>query len=99
MNDPLTVIAHIRAKPGYEARLQQELQRLVAPTLAEQGCINYDLHQSRNDPASFALYENWKSEAHLDTHFKTPYLVAFMKMVPEIVEEPIEITKWTKLAR
>jgi quinol monooxygenase YgiN len=46
MNDSLTVIAHVRAKPGQESRVRQLLEGLLAPTRAEAGCINYDLHQS-----------------------------------------------------
>jgi quinol monooxygenase YgiN len=97
MSEPLTVIARVRAKVGQESRLRQELQSLVAPTRAEAGCINYDLHQSRTDPALFALYENWTSQAALDAHFQTPYLQAFFKLVPELADGPSDITKWTKM--
>ncbi len=37
MSELLTVIAQIRAKPGQEARLRQQLRGLVAPTRAEAG--------------------------------------------------------------
>jgi quinol monooxygenase YgiN len=77
MSEPLTVVARVRAKTGQEARLRQELQRLVAPTLAEAGCLRYDLHESTTEHGWFLLYEIWKSEADLDAHFQTPYLRAF----------------------
>jgi quinol monooxygenase YgiN len=95
MGEPLTIIARVRAKPGQEARLLQELKRLLAPTRAEAGCLNYDLHQSQSDPALFVLYENWTSQAALDAHFQTPYLKTMFRLVPELVEGPLEITKWT----
>jgi quinol monooxygenase YgiN len=95
MNEPLTIIARVRAKPGQEARLLQEMKGLLAPTRAEAGCLSYDLHQSQSDPALFALYENWASQAALDAHFQTPYLQAMFKLVPELVEGPLDITKWT----
>lgn len=68
MNDSLTVIAHIRAKPGQESRVRQILEGLLDPTRAEAGCINYDLHQSQTDPSLFVFYENWESEGHLEAH-------------------------------
>jgi quinol monooxygenase YgiN len=95
MSDQLTLIVRVKAKPGQEARLLRELKGMLAPTRAEAGCINYELHQSQSDPALFALYENWVSQAALDAHFETPYLKAMFKLVPDLAEGPPEITKWT----
>jgi quinol monooxygenase YgiN len=97
MSELLTVVARVRAKTGLETRLRQELQRLVAPTCAEEGCLRYDLHESTAEPGWFLLYETWKSEADLDAHFQTPYLKAFFHLLPELADGPSEITKWTKL--
>ena len=94
MHKSLTVIAHIRAKPGQESRVRQVLQGLVSATRAEAGCINYDLHQSQTDPALFVFYENWTSEAHLDAHSKSPHIQSFRKVAGEILAGPVEITKW-----
>ena len=94
MHESLTVIAHIRAKPGQESRVRQVLQGLVSPTRAEVGCINYDLHQSQTDPALFVFYENWASEAHLDAHSKSPHIQSFRKVAGEILAGLVEITKW-----
>jgi quinol monooxygenase YgiN len=97
MSEPLTVVARVRAKTGQETRLRLELQRLVAPTLTEAGCLRYDLHESTTEPRWFLLYETWKSEADLQAHFQTSYLKAFFQMAPELTDGPSEITKWTKL--
>jgi quinol monooxygenase YgiN len=94
VHESLTVIAHIRAKPGQESRVRQVLQGLVSPTRAEAGCINYDLHQSQTDPALFVFYENWASEAHLDAHSKSPHIQSFRKVAGEILAGLVEITKW-----
>ena len=95
MSEQLTIIARFRAKAGQESRLRQEMQRLLAPTRAETGCISYDLHQSQSDPALFVFYENWASQAALDAHFQTPHLQAMMKLVPDLVDGRLDITKWT----
>jgi quinol monooxygenase YgiN len=97
MSEPLTIFARFRAKAGQESRLRQELLGLITPTRAEAGCINYDLHQSQSDPALFVFYEDWTSQAALDAHFQTPYLKGFLKLVPDLVDESPDITKWTKL--
>src|SRR5690242_17935556 len=93
----VTVIAHMRAKPGMESRLRAALEGLLAPTRAEAGCINYDLHASATDPREFLFHENWASAAHLDAHFKTPHLQQVMAAIPELVDGQPEITTWTRV--
>jgi len=97
MSAPLTLIAQMRAKPGQQDRLRMELQRLVAPTRAEAGCIAYDLHQSLTDPALFLFYEIWKSQSDLDAHFETPHLTALAKILPELLEGGMDLSKWAKV--
>jgi quinol monooxygenase YgiN len=94
MNGIVTVIAHIRAKPGQESRVRQVLEKLLVPTRAEAGCINYDLHQSLTDPILFVFYENWKSEADLEAHARSAHIQSFRKLADEILGESVEITKW-----
>ena len=53
MEKNVTVLALLRAKPGLEEEVKRELMALQGPTLSEEGCINYDLHQSKEDPSRF----------------------------------------------
>jgi quinol monooxygenase YgiN len=94
MDGIVTVIAHIRAKPGQESRVRQVLEKLLVPTRAEAGCINYNLHQSQTDPILFVFYENWKSEADLEAHARSVHIQSFRKLAGEILAESVEITKW-----
>jgi len=97
MNDKLTVIAHICAKAGRETQVREVLLGLIAPTRAEAGCIDYDLHVSQDDPRQFVFYENWASESHLQAHANSAHLRAFRNIANEILERPVEITKWSTL--
>lgn len=97
MSDQLTVVAQMRAKPGRELRLREELERLLAPTRAEKGCINYDLHRSLEAPTLFMFHENWASEVDLDAHLRSPHLQALLRLMPELIDGQIEITKWEKV--
>ena len=49
--EKVTVVATIKAKPGMEKTVRAAVEALVAPTRAEAGCINYDLHQSPEAPS------------------------------------------------
>ena len=49
----LTIVAHIFAKPDQIDLVKAELQKIIAPTLAEEGCLQYDLHQDNEEPEHF----------------------------------------------
>jgi quinol monooxygenase YgiN len=97
MSQLLTVVARLRAKPGQETELRYQLQRLVIPTRAEAGCITYELNESRSEPGHFLFYEVWKSDADLEEHFQTSHMKALGKLLPELLSEPMDLTKWGKL--
>ena len=75
----LTIVAHIKAHTDKADLVKVELTKLVAPTLAEEGCLQYDLHQDNDDPALFMFYENWESRALWQQHMNAPHLAAYAK--------------------
>jgi quinol monooxygenase YgiN len=85
--DLLTVIAYMKAAPGQEGELRRELQALIEPTLQEDGFVNYDLHESLEDPGAFFFYENWESAEDLDAHLATPHLVRFASIMGDLLDE------------
>ncbi|MBB3454963.1 quinol monooxygenase YgiN [Rhizobium sp. BK313] len=91
MSDQLTVIAHLVARPDKIQDTKEFLMSLIERTRSEAGCVDYHLHQSQEDPANFAFYENWTNRAALDEHMETPYLKEliarkneFFKVDPDI---------------
>ncbi len=94
---PITVVAQIKAKPGKEHQVRQELLALVAPSRKDGGCLNYDLHQAADNPALFLFHENWTSKAHLDAHLQKPDLQAALGRVGQLVAEPPRISLWQKI--
>lgn len=51
----LTILARISAADGKDALLRAELEKLVAPTRAEEGCLRYDLHTDNETPGFFVF--------------------------------------------
>lgn len=92
MTDTLTLIARLTAKPDCAAMLGEALQALVSPTRAEAGSINYHLHRDSDDPNVWILYENWRSRADLDAHFRQPYTKAVMARFPDLLARDMELT-------
>ena len=73
---PLTILAQITAVPGKEDLIRSELEKLVEPTRAEAGCLQYDLHQDNENPGFFVFYENWESRELWQAHMNAPHLAA-----------------------
>ncbi|HYY05950.1 MAG TPA: putative quinol monooxygenase [Candidatus Limnocylindria bacterium] len=93
----VTVIARIRAKADRVQRVEEELRKLLAPTRAENGCINFDMHQGATDPSQFLFHENWTSKAALEAHFETPHIKNWLRQAESLLAEPLEVTLWNRV--
>jgi quinol monooxygenase YgiN len=83
----LTIVANIKAKANKIDLVKEQLVKLIDTTRAEQGCINYDLHQDNNNPAHFVFYENWESRELWQTHMANQHLQDYMTATDGAVEE------------
>ena len=94
----LTVVAHVKARPGMERQVRQELLSLVQPSRKDEGCISYALHQSVENLSQFYFHENWTSKECLDRHLQQPYLQAVLARIGQMVADPPQITLWEKIS-
>ncbi|SEI37084.1 Quinol monooxygenase YgiN [Dyadobacter koreensis] len=90
--------AFVKSKPGNSEALKKQLLNLVAHSTKEEACLQYDLHQSQEDPNVFIFHEEWESQAGLDIHNASPYIIAFVALAPELIEGSISIYKTEKIA-
>jgi len=79
--------AMVKAKPGQEDAVKEALLSLVEPTRKETGCLCYNLHQSKADPAQFMFYEQWASQKDLDAHGKSPHMKALGAKLKDKTEQ------------
>ncbi len=94
----LTVVAQVKAAPGKEKQLKELLLSLVAPSRKDEGCVNYDLHQSADIPAMFYFHENWTSKELWERHMAKPDLQATLTKAGQMVAETPQITLWEKIS-
>jgi quinol monooxygenase YgiN len=94
----LTVVAEMLAKPGREEALRAQILALVDPTRREEGCVQYDVHQSTDEPGRFVFYENWTSREMLDRHLASPHLKAFLAVAGDLLAEPPRVETYTRIA-
>src|ERR1700729_3676141 len=95
MNPGLTLIAILHGKPEKRDDLLATLREFVKPTRAEEGCVEYHLHVSDDDPNKFFFYENWRSKPDLDVHLKTPLLPAFFNRRMDLLQKDVDMNYMT----
>ncbi|MCF2447730.1 antibiotic biosynthesis monooxygenase [Dyadobacter sp. CY345] len=89
--------AFVKSKPGKSEDLKVQLLNLVANSTKEAACIQYDLHQSNEEPDVFIFHEEWESQAGLDVHNASPYISDFITLAPDLIEGNISIYKTSKI--
>lgn len=82
----LTVVAHITAKPDQAEMVKAELEKLVATTRAEEGCVQYDLHQDNENPAHFVFYENWETRELCQQHLNNQHIKEYVAATEGAIE-------------
>ncbi|WP_158770424.1 putative quinol monooxygenase [Paraglaciecola sp. L1A13] len=82
----LTILANIIAKDDKVDLVKSELLKLIDLTRAEEGCLDYNLHQDAENPAHFMFYENWQSRELWQHHMNADYMAAYGVAVDEAVE-------------
>lgn len=86
-NQQLTIVAKILAKEGKREFVKNELLKLIDITRAEEGCINYDLHQDNENPNLFLFFENWTNRDLWQKHMNNNHLAEYLKATDGAVEE------------
>ncbi len=91
----LTLVAQITAKEDKIDLVKAELEKLIPPTRAEAGCIQYDLHQDNENPAHFLFFENWETRELWQDHMNNQHLKDYLAATEGAVEDFVvcEMTK------
>ncbi|MBR9728547.1 putative quinol monooxygenase [Shewanella intestini] len=93
----LTIVANIVAKADKIELVKSELLKLIEVTRAEEGCINYDLHQDHENPAHFMFFENWQSRDLWQVHMNNQHLADYVAATQDAVESFI-VNEMTHIA-
>ena len=64
-----------KAKPGQEAEAERILRALTQEARKEPGCLMFQVHKHKERRGEFFIYEQYKDEAALESHRKTPHFL------------------------
>lgn len=66
--DALVVVAHWQVRPGALDEVLAHAAELRGHTLAEPGCLGYEVHRAVAAPDTLLLVERYRDEAALEAH-------------------------------
>ncbi len=96
MDRALTIVVRIEAEKDKVDLVKTELLKLIEPTLKEEGCIQYDLHQDNEQPGIFVFYENWETRELWQTHMNSDHLLAHQKATEGAIKS-VELHEMTRI--
>ncbi|MBB2148895.1 putative quinol monooxygenase [Pedobacter gandavensis] len=96
MNINLTAI--IKSTEGNSDAMKALLLELLADSRKESACIQYDLHQDRENRNVFLFHEIWENQEGLDLHNSQPHIARFVSESVHIIDGPVIIHNTEKLA-
>ncbi|MFD9334484.1 putative quinol monooxygenase [Streptomyces sp. NPDC060028] len=91
MSQPVQLVIQITTLPGRGREQIAAFERLAPIVRAEEGCMQYDMHQVRGEPDRFLLIERWSSKAALAAHDATAHMVEADAASPAFRAGPAEV--------
>ena len=70
----LTVMIHAKVKQEMLSEYLDLIKLLIKKT-TKKGCLTYSFNQNKEEPTEFVLYEQWESQADLDTHINELFTI------------------------
>jgi quinol monooxygenase YgiN len=95
--EAVTLVVLLRSKESQHLLLEAEIRALLGPTRKEEGCLQYDLHHSLDQPSSFFLHEVWATRDHHTAHTKTPHFLRWNARKDSLLANR-EVTFWQQIA-
>lgn len=70
----IIVTGMFRMPVTHRAKALQAMERVIAASLREPGCMAYSYAEDVCDPGLFRVSEQWESREALAAHFATPHM-------------------------
>ena len=83
----VVIIAEATALPGKRDELKRAFDRLVPKSRAEEGVSTFRLHEDRDRPGRFVLYERFRDQSAIDLHVTLEHFAQILRDCAELAEE------------
>ena len=73
----ICLAVRLLTKAGLEVEVARTFRPLIEASRKEPGCLMYIVHQRKDDPRHFLVYEQYKDEAAVDSHRESPHFLKY----------------------
>jgi len=91
------VVALMKFKENHLFDAIELLKKLVSETRKEEGCLQYDLIEDKENKGHFFMVELWETEEHHHLHSVTEHLLTFRQNAALMMESQTEVYKGKKI--
>lgn len=77
----LVMLIPFKIKAEHIEGFTKAINKCAAETVKEEGCLDYTIYQSPNDPSLFMLTEGWVNKRYHIAHMKTPHLKVYFEEI------------------
>jgi quinol monooxygenase YgiN len=83
----LVLVVTVKAHADVVEKLRPAMLENAAKSVQEEGCLQFDVIESREDENTFIFYEVYKDEDALARHRETPHFLAYLNVMQELGEK------------
>lgn len=80
----IVVSGVIRVAAASEGAAREAALEVARATRGEDGCISYAFYADMEQEGTFRVFEEWRDDAALAAHFKTPHMAAFREKLSKL---------------
>lgn len=90
----IVLAVRFNIKPECLEEAIEAMKVVQAATVQEEGCVEYRCFPDFEDANKVFLFEEWESQAHLESHFETTHLADFRSQMDTVLVEPPSIRRY-----
>nr|WP_315175292.1 putative quinol monooxygenase [uncultured Flavobacterium sp.] len=83
----INLIAILKSKSENIEELRHILLDMVNQSKSETACVQYELHQDKNDKSLFIFHEVWENKIGFELHNQQNYIQAFFQNSKSLLQE------------
>jgi quinol monooxygenase YgiN len=88
------VVAQFCVKSDQVKSFLENVNKLIAETHKEAGCLSYQLYKDMAAANQYAFLEEWESPAALEAHMHTPHFTTLVPVLAGFTSRPVVVSQY-----
>ncbi len=90
----ILIAGTVRVPPENLDRFKPHMERMLAASRAEDGCITYSYAIDVADPGLVRVFEAWRDQSAIEAHFKAPHMAEWRAAWPQFGVSDRRLTRY-----